>query len=490
MSRINSNVLSLIAQRSLKLQNQALGLSLERLSTGLQINRGKDGPAALIASESLRSEKAAIGAAVRNGERAEQVVNVAEGGLQEINNLLVELETLVTESANKAGISTQEKEANQLQIDSILQSIDRIANATSFNGVKLLNGNYDYTTSGVSTSLLSDVNINSAKLSDASGSYITVSVDVITSAQTGVVFMSTNATLLNGGNGSITLEVTGNRGVQQFTFASGTSQANILTAINTFKDAIGVSAIQNATDTDRVQFNSLEFGSAQFARVKVVEGTSSNLLATTAVAAVSTNDLKDTGRDATVLINGTQATTDGLKARVASDGLDVTVAIVGTSTLNDDGQNETFYITGGGANFNLSPNVDLAGKVSIGFETATTGNLGNAVDGYLSALKAGGTANVANGDLTKAQRIVESAINQISSFRGRLGAFQRNTVQTTINNLGVTLENITAAESQIRDTDFAEQTANLTRSQILVQAASQVLSLANAQPQNVLSLLG
>ena len=148
VSRINTNVASLIAQRTLGSQNMGLNKSLQRLSTGLAINRGADDPAGLIASENLRSEKAAINAAITNAERAVQVVNVAEGGLQEVSNLLVELQSLVSSTANEAGVSDEEKDANQLQIDSILQTIDRIANATSFQGEKLLNGNFDYQTSG------------------------------------------------------------------------------------------------------------------------------------------------------------------------------------------------------------------------------------------------------------------------------------------------------------------------------------------------------
>jgi flagellin len=488
MSRINTNVSSLLAQRVLSNQNKQLNSSLERLSTGLRINRGGDDPAGLIASENLRSEKAAIGSAIGNAQRAEQVVNVAEGGLQEVNNLLLNLQSLVGSTANEAGVSAEEKQANQLQIDSILQTIDRLANATSFQGTKLLNGNFDYTTSNVSTNI-GDVAVNSARLSNAAGAYVNVTVDVLTSAQTGAVYLSTGANLDNSNNGSITFEVTGSKGVQQFTFASGTTQANIISAINTFKDSLGVSAIQNATTNTRVQINSTEFGSSQFVRVKTLEGTSANLLAATAAGATSTTDLKATGRDAVVLINGNQATTDGLKARVSTDGFDVTINIDGTTALNTTNGSTTFQITGGGADFNLAPKVNLAGKVSLGIETVTTGNLGNATVGLLSALKSGGTANVVNGDLTKAQDIVDAAIKQVSSLRGRLGAFQKNVVGATLNSLGVSLENTTAAESAIRDTDFANETADLTRRQILSQAATQSLQIANSQPQAVLRLL-
>lgn len=492
MSRINTNVASMIAQRTLGVQNRGLTTSLERLSTGLRVNRGKDDPAGLIASENLRAEKSALTSAIGNAQRAEQVINVAEGGLQEISALLVELQSLVGQSANEAGVSAEEKEANQLQIDSILQTIDRIANSTSFQGSKLLNGNFDYTTSNVSANI-SDVTVNSARLSDASGSYLNVSVDVLTSAQKSEVYLSTGANLLNGNGGSISIEVTGNKGVQQFTFASGTSQANIISAINTFKDAIGVSAAQNGTTAARVELRSTSFGSEAFVRVKELEGATGGagaIIFSANTGGTAVSDYKDYGRDATVLINGVQATTNGLSARVSTDGFDVSIALDGTTALNTNGASTTFQISGGGANFNLSPKVNLAGKVSLGIETTTTGNLGAADEGFLSALKSGGTGNVVNGDLTKAQLIIEGAIKQVSSLRGRLGAFQKNTVGSTINSLNITLENTSAAESQIRDTDFANETATLTRSQILSQAATQALALANSQPQSVLSLLG
>jgi len=266
MSRINQNIPSLIAQRVLGNQNKGLAANLQRLSTGLRINRGADDPAGLIASENLRAEKSAINSAITNSQRAEQVMNVAEGGLQEVSNMLVELQGLVGATANEAGVSQEERDANQLQIDSILQTIDRIANATSFQGTKLLNGNFDYTVSGQSASL-TDVTVNAAKLA-SDGTARAVTVTVLQSAQTGAVYLSTGANFANGGSGEVTFEITGTKGVQQFTFASGTTQANMLAAINSFKDSIGVSAVQNATATDRIQINSTEYGADSFVRVK------------------------------------------------------------------------------------------------------------------------------------------------------------------------------------------------------------------------------
>src|ERR1043166_2758431 len=167
MSRINTNVQSLLAQRVLGQNQGTLRSSLERLSTGLKINRGKDDPAGLIASENLRSELKSTNAAIANADRADQVVNIAEGGLQEVPGLLTDLTGLVTNSASSAGLSASERAANQLQIDSILQTIDRISSATSFQGTKLLNGNFDYKASSVASGL-ADYRINGAKFNGAS----------------------------------------------------------------------------------------------------------------------------------------------------------------------------------------------------------------------------------------------------------------------------------------------------------------------------------
>src|SRR3569623_1680562 len=154
MSRINTNVSSLIAQRTLAKNNDNLNTSLQRLSTGLKINTGKDNPAGLIASENLKAETAGITTAIDNANRASNILGTAEGGLSEVSNLLTQLQGLVGQAANSGGLSKEELDANQLQVDSILSTVNRIAGSTSFQGTKLLNGNYDYTTSTVGTSAI------------------------------------------------------------------------------------------------------------------------------------------------------------------------------------------------------------------------------------------------------------------------------------------------------------------------------------------------
>src|SRR4028118_610544 len=149
MARINTNVASLTAQRGLARTQKQLNSTLQRLSSGLRINRGADDPAGLIASETLRSEIAGINQAIDNSQRANNVINTAEGALGEVSSLLLEVQSLTNQAANSGALSPQEIAANQLQVDAILNSVNRISNTTQFNGVKLLNGQLDFQTSGI-----------------------------------------------------------------------------------------------------------------------------------------------------------------------------------------------------------------------------------------------------------------------------------------------------------------------------------------------------
>ncbi|MBC7834003.1 MAG: flagellin [Phycisphaerales bacterium] len=501
MSRINTNVQSLIAQRVLGQNNQSLATSLERLSTGMKISRGKDDPAGLIASENLRGEKSALNAAISNAERADQVMNIAEGGLQEVSSLLTELQGLITTTANTAGLSREEKEASQLQIDSILQTIDRIAGATSFQGIKLLNGNFSYNTTNVD-SAVSDYRVAGAKIEQ--GGSIDVTTLVTTSAQQAGLFVSTGGALdLGGATSAFVIEVSGSSGTRQLSFASGTTVADMVATINTFTDVTGVEAAVSGTTGFRLE--SVGFGSSEFISAKIVDdggqatggiqqlSTADFDVATGSVIAFNStaagNGVRDLGQDLGATINGIAATSKGKTVRINTDFLNVEMTL-STTASQTVGTVDAFTITGGGADFQLAAQVNIGSKVAIGIGDVAARKLGNSDSGFLSDIASGKVANVVDGNLADAQKAVTESIRQVTSLRGRIGAFQKNTVGATIRSLGISLENTAAAESVIRDADFAQETAALTRSQILSQASTQILSLANSQPQSALSLLG
>ncbi len=152
MSRINTNLSSLIAQNALATNNASLQTSLTRLSTGLKINTGADDPSGLIAANDLKDQQAGITTAISNAQQANSVIGTAAGGLTEVSSLLTQLQSLVSQTANSGGLSSTQVSANQQQVDSVLSTINRIAGSTQFAGRQLLNGNYAYSTSGTGTS--------------------------------------------------------------------------------------------------------------------------------------------------------------------------------------------------------------------------------------------------------------------------------------------------------------------------------------------------
>jgi flagellin len=472
MSTINTNVSSLIAQQAFNRNTATLNTSLERLSTGLQINSGADNPSGLIASEALKGESAGITAAIDNANRANNVIGTAEGGLSEVNNLLNQLQGLVNQSANTGGLSSSEIAANQLQVDSILTTINRIANSTNFDGRNLLDGTLAYTTSGTGTSAFAAFAVNAANL--PSNQSESVVVQVTSSATVGQVSYTSTAAGL--GASAVTLQISGTTGTQQLSFAGSTKLSAIAAAINNITTDTGVTA---AASGSTLTFRASDYGSANFVSVKAVD------LQSSFTVAGGVNGTS-TGTDAKVSVNGAAATVAGTDVTYRDNNLDLSFTL--STDLNKD-QTKTFTITGGGATFSLGSKVTDAQKASIGIQSVNTSSLGDATLGYLSSLASGGLNSLTSNNLATAQKIVDEATTQVSTLRGRLGAFQDYTIGSTINSLGVAYDNIQSATSAITDTNFAQETANLTRAQILQQAATTVLSTANAAPQIALTLL-
>lgn len=466
MSRINTNVNSLIATRVLNTNNNTLNKNLERLSTGLRINRGADDPAGLIASEALRADKTALAAAIGNAERANSMIATAEGALNEISTMLTKLQDLVGEAANKGGLTQEEIDANQVQVDGIIGTINRIASQTSFAGKKLLDGSQDFNITATATNT-TDVVINSAKVGSSD---VTATVAVTTAATRAAAAAGIKQTL----TADLTVEIAGAKGSQAFTFSTGATAAQMVSAINAAKDATGVSAVANAGAVD---IGSIEYGADQFVSVKLVSG---------AAADVTTGVSK--GGDAVVNINGMKAAVDGYKVSLRNSNLNMDLVMT-SAFAGAVGTSDVVIKTGGGGmTFSLSPNIGIGGREVIGIGSMGAHSLGTAALGHLSDITTGQSKNLTD-KAEDAQKIVAASIKQVASLRGKLGSFQNDTLGSTINSLNVALENVSAAESAIRDSDFATETSSMTRTQILVNAATSVLAMANSAPQAVLGLL-
>lgn len=518
MARINTNIASMIAQRNLAAANMDLGVRLQRLATGLRLNRGADDPAGLIASERLRSNLEGIEQGVKNSERASGVIATTEGALAEVSELLNSIKSLVIEAANTGGFSPAERDANQRQIDSAIDSISRISNTASFADLKLLNGELGYQLSGVSAADITKATVNAAQFLEREN--IQVDVEVVESAQQASLYLrgdTANGAVFTppaGADGEVpettTIRLAGPDGIQELTFVSGTTYDEIMLAINSFAGSTGVRAerVDPGDVTSGIRIFSTEYGSRQFVSVEAIGG-SSALLDDGLVRLVDNGDPgtldytdptivepanRDNGKDVVALINGAVGTGSGLLISTKTSELDMDLLLSEAFAINVSGVPTWFNIIGGGSLYQLGPEVNASQQVSIGVQSIAASRLGGTLTGgefqFLSSLKSGGANSLASSNFISASKILETAIDEISNLRGRLGAFERNTLQTNIRSLEAALENVTAANSQIRDADFAAETSALTRAQILTNAGTTVLATANSSAQTVLQLLG
>jgi flagellin len=519
MARINTNISSVIAQANFTKTQEEMNLRLERLSTGLKINRGKDDPAGLIISERLRSDVEGVNQGISNAQRASSVISTAEASLAEVNDLLNSIRSLIVQSANTGGNSPAERDANQLQIDSAIESITRISNTASFGGLKLLDGTLDYTVSGLRSSAITNAKIRGASFAAGTTS-LQVDVDVIASAQTGALYYSGGTVPAGQILSSMNLEIKGPSGVQVISLTSNTSLTTLMNSINSFKGMTGVQAsLVNGNANSGIVFSSTTYGSDAFVSVKRLGGPppASDSFQTyklannapvpsaspfnwaamiTAGTLVSANS--DSGRDVSALINGNLASGRGLVASLNTPTLAADLTLDAALATDPSAAITTFNITGGGALFQLGPDVTALQQTNLGIPSVAASNLGASKTSvgveYLNSLKNGGTNSISNSaqrkDFTQASQILAAAVDEITTLRGRLGAFERNVLDTNVRSLQSQYENLTASDSQIRDADFAAETSKLTRAQILSSAGTSTLQLANQQSQQVLRLLG
>jgi flagellin len=434
------------------------------------VNRGADGPAALVISEKQRAQIAGLNQAIDNADKATSVVQTAEGALNEINSLLIKVRSLALDSAN-AGVNDDDATAaNQAEITNAVETIGRIAANTQFGQKKLLDGSAGV--QGISTD--ADTKVLKATGDTKAGNY---DVAITTVGERAVSEAGTAQTAALAADESLVIN-----GVT-VTLAAGLNQAGVVSRINEFTAQTGVTADTNGTG-GATRVYSQQYGSSASTSVisTVAAGATSSGFGTTAVT--------DSGVDIVGTIGGTSFTgqgnvltatsgnAKGLKVQLADDSSDAAKTVTGAQgTVAVTDNSLVFQI---GANQNQTAKIAIQSIAPTGLGTGLVGN-------QFSSLN---DINVTSA--TKAQDslgVIDEAINEVTNLRGTLGAFQQNTLASTTSNLQATLENTVNAESVIRDTDFATDVANFTKSQVLVQAGSSVLKNANQQPQLALSLL-
>ncbi|MEC8508143.1 MAG: flagellin, partial [Planctomycetota bacterium] len=289
----------------------------------------------------------------------------------------------------------------------------------------------------------------------------------------------TNAANVNANAGQLdriqdlVLRVAGREGSEVFNFQTGTTIDQMVAAINLVTDATGVTATNNA---GQLRLNSVKYGTKSDVSLEVIsEGTLGNFETNLSAA-------RATGQDIVARVNGVQATGDGNTFKINTATLDLSMTVTDGSTTA-----VSFTIDGGGAIFQLGPDVVSNQQARMGIKNINTGSLGTQ-SGRLYELRSGSTNNLSD-NVRGAAQIIDEVVTKVAELRGRLGAFQRTTLDSNTVSLSDYLTNLTEAESSIRDADFAKESAALTRAQVLVQSGTQVLSIANQSPQNVLALL-
>lgn len=435
---------------------------LYRMATGHKINRGADDPAGLLALASLDSELTAVNAGIQSNQRTDALLGVADGALGQISSLLEDIQTLASQSSNDAGLTADELAANQAQIDDAISSIDRIVSNTQFNGLKLLDGSRAINTTVGTAGAITDVKVYSRR---AGSDDTTLTVERESAASNAVVtsVMTTSTTE------DTTFSVQGKLGTAVIEALSTENVSSVAYKINQATAQTGVSAVVSGTV---LNLYSSDKGTDAFVRTKLIDGS-------------GIADDSDYGADAVVTVNGQQTAVDGDHVAYTANGISVsfelgtlTSTVVLTVKGNSDGDS--------GATFQLGTNSDT--QATLGIDGVYSAQLGNATEGYLKSLVSGGGNSLLD-DPAQAATVARVAASQVATLQGRIGGFQKFQVRTALDSLTDTKEALSKARGVIDDVDYAVETAELNRQNILMQSAISLLGVASQQSAQVLSLL-
>ena len=490
--RIQHNIAALNSYRNLTGNNNAVSKNLEKLSSGYRINRAGDDAAGLAISEKMRAQITGLDTAQKNAQDGVSLVQTAEGAMTEVHSMLNRMVELADQSANGTYADEVDRENLQKEISSLKDEINRIADSTNFNGINLLDGS------------LSTTKLDLASNSSIGGAAITVQQNAATGA------VSEIATTKGGTadtEQTLTVEYADANGKLHSVdvkYTSSNDKAKNQTAI---VDALQKSDLSSTfdfgVDGDNITLTSkiTGEGGAKLTSVKttdtvgdsvdvggVADGTNATVTAKTANALKDGDKITLNGKTYEVVKDAsTKPKTTGATAIVLGADENATLANL-NKELENSGIKAEFTGTSKDIKFSATKNGSGL-TLQIG-DTADSFNQMTVSVGDMHA-DALGIADVDISTQAGAQAAVDkikSAINSVSSTRGDLGAIQ-NRLEHTINNLSVSSENMTAAESRIRDVDMANEMMAYTKNNILVQSSQAMLAQANQQPQGVLQLL-
>ena len=515
---INTNVSSLTAQRNLGMSQASLNTSIQRLSSGLRINSAKDDAAGLAISQRFTSQINGLDQAVRNANDGISLAQTAEGALGSSSNILQRIRQLAVQSANATN-SASDRQAMNAEVNQLTSELNRIAQTTNFNGRNLLDGSFTSAAFQVGANANQTITATSSNFStSAYGNYrIGAKAATATDSSGDLTLGSTaNAVVAQGAVGASavaggTLQIDGAYGSKTITYAAATSAKDMAAKVNAETETTGVSA----TARTQVGLGGLTAGSAYTLKVASNNGTGAPVTVSFTVGSTVNAD----GLSAAAKAFNDAASKTGVTASVSSDGTRIVLTNDSGADIhivNDSVAANTIAVTNadgtalaGGAGASIA---GAAGAGAFGTDDlVVTGQI--VLDSSKSfsatdsagAAAGGGFLTVATAAASQMQKvqdmdvstvdganrtlaIVDAAIDAISGQRANYGALQSR-FESTVTNLQTSSENMSASRSRIQDTDFAAETANLSRAQILQQAGTAMVAQANQLPQGVLALL-
>jgi len=490
---INTNIASLSAQNSLNKSQSSLETSLERLSSGLRINSAKDDAAGLAIVDRMTSQIRGLNQAVRNANDGLSVSQTAEGALQESSNIMQRMRELSVQSANDSN-SASDRSAIQQEVAQLQNELNRISETTTYNGKSLLDGSFASQSFqvGANANETIEVNITSASATVLGSQSATTAQNIGTAAVGALTAPAANGVV----DSDIT--ITGALGAGTANYAAGATASEIAALVNGQTTNTGVTATAaNSVSLTSFTTGTLSFTLSSTDGSNVTQGTATNVSATV----TSATDLTALRND----INESTAST-GITATInaTGDGIDLTNTtgddiVIETASNGAGASTDPFAVNGAALTEAGADSIRVAGQVSFSSSGAFILDAAAAetvldVAVVAAASVSSTLSSVADIDVSTragandALDVLDRALATITDSRAGLGAIQ-NRLDSTISNLSNISENVSAARSRIEDADFAAETAELTRSQILQQAGISVLSQANTLPQQVLSLL-
>jgi flagellin len=493
MSVINTNISSIQAQNSLRVTQLNQSTAMERLSSGVRINSAKDDAAGLAISTRMTANIRGIAAAVRNANDGISLTQTAEGSLGQIGDNLQRIRELAVQSAN-TGNNASDRAAMNNEAKQLVAEIDRVASNTAFNGIKLLDGSFQNQAlqvgAGNDANDRITISVGSAKSSALGvGSNSSYATTVAAGASAGAVALANGGISING----YSVGAASSDGVSSTT--SDASGISVAAAINAISGQSGVTATVGATSTTGTTVTAAAMVTAITAGDITINGVDVGGIAAAAsigerggqVAAAINAKSSQTG------VTATFSATTGAVALSAADGRNITVKTTAAATAVTTGLG-----SGAATTVTTRSSVSLSSAssagITVGGQTAAGLTASGFAAGAYTAATATAGAGVSSVDLTSvagsqaALTTLDAAINTVTDSRAAMGAYQ-NRLSASISNLETTSQNLSASRSRIMDTDYAKESTNLAKAQIISQAATAMLAQANQSQQSVLALL-